>query len=184
MPEILPITRFGDPLLREKAKRLTTDEILSSGVQSLIANIRFTLKERGYGVGLAAPQAGASIALSVIGIKPTPNRPGLKPFETVIINPEITEVYGQPKPVWEGCVSCGTDNDILFAQLPRYERIKLQWLDERAKRREEILGGFIAQVAQHEVDHLEGILFVDHVTDPTTFMMADEYRKRIVGNSV
>ena len=181
MPEILDITRFGNPVLRETAKRLSKDEILSEEIQTLITNMRYTLVEKKYGVGIAAPQVGKSIALSVIGIKPTPNRPELEPFETVIINPEIVETFGSPIDAWEGCVSCGTDDDILFATLPRYEKVKLQWLDEYAKSREEVIDGFIAQVVQHETDHLNGVLFVDHVTDPTSFMMADEYRKRILG---
>jgi len=180
MPKILTATRFGNPILRQKAKLLTAEEILSPKIQTLIENIRFTVREKSYGVGLAAPQVGSSVALSVIGIKPTPNRPKLEPFETVIINPEIMETYGKPVQVWEGCISCGTNDDILFAQLPRYGKIKLRWLDQNAKKREEVLEGFIAQVAQHETDHLNGVLFVDHVTDPATFMMADEYRKRIL----
>ena len=142
--------------------------------------MRHTLHEKSYGVGIAAPQVGVSIALSVIGIKPTPNRPNLEPFETVIINPEIIETYGSRKRLWEGCISCGTGNNTLFAQVSRYKRIKLRWLDEKGTKREEILDGFVAHVAQHEVDHLNGVLFVDRVKDPSTFMMADEYRKRIV----
>jgi peptide deformylase len=181
MPEILSVTRFGNPVLRETAHRLSVEEILSSDVQKLIENMRYTLVEKKYGVGIAAPQVGESIALSVIGIKPTPNRPELEPFDTVLINPEIIETLGDSVDAWEGCVSCGTDDDILFAQLPRYKELKVRWLDERAKNREEIIGGFVAQVVQHETDHLNGVLFVDHVTDPTSFMMADEYRKRIIG---
>lgn len=180
MLKTLSATRFGNPILRRVARRLGSDEILSREMQNLIGDIRHTIREKSYGVGLAAPQVDVSIALSVIGIKPTPNRPGLTPFETVIINPEIIETYGKPQLVWEGCISCGTDDDILFGQLPRFENIKLRWLDENAKMREEVLDGFIAQVAQHETDHLNGILFVDHVANPKTFMMADEYRKRIL----
>lgn len=181
MTEILPITRFGNPILRKVTRRLGEEEILSSNTQSLIENMRHTLIEKKYGVGIAAPQVGESVALSVIGIKPTPNRPKLEPFETVLINPEITETFGEPIDMWEGCVSCGTEDDILFAQLPRYEQVKVTWLDEYAKSREEIIGGFVAQVIQHETDHLNGVLFVDHITNTTSFMMADEYRKRIIG---
>jgi peptide deformylase len=181
MTEILPITRFGNPVLRETARHLNEDEILSTDVQELIKNMRYTLVEKRYGVGIAAPQVGESIALSVVGVKPTPNRPELEPFDTVLINPEIIETFGEPVNMWEGCVSCGTEDDILFAQLPRYEKVKVTWLDEHAKSREEIIGGFVAQVVQHETDHLNGILFIDHVTDSTSFMMADEYRKRILG---
>lgn len=180
MPEILNITRLGDPVLREHAKRLTPEEIVSAEIEELIANMRYTLVKRASGVGLAAPQVGRSLALSIIGIKPTPNRPELEPFDTVIINPEITETFDDPVEMWEGCVSCGNGDDTLFGRLPRFEKIRVKWLDERAKSREEVIGGFVAQVVQHETDHLNGILFVDHVTDPTTFMMADEYRKRIL----
>ena len=181
MSEILNITRFGNPILREVGKRLTEEEILSNKIQTLIVNMRYTLVEKKYGVGIAAPQVGENIALSVIGIKPTPNRPELEPFETVIINPVIVETFGDPVDAWEGCVSCGTDDDILFARLPRFEKVRLQWLDDQAKSREEVISGFVAQVVQHETDHLNGVLFVDHVTDPSSFMMADEYRKRIRG---
>ncbi len=181
MSKILPITRFGNPVLRGSARRLSKDEILSGDIQTLIENMRHTLVEKKYGVGIAAPQVGESLALSVIGVKPTPNRPELKPFETVLINPEIIETFGEPVDMWEGCVSCGTDDDSLFAKLPRFEKILVKWLDEHVKSREEVIGGFVAQVIQHETDHLNGVLFVDHVADTTSFMMADEYRKRILG---
>lgn len=180
MPEILKATRFGNPVLREAARRLTPDEILSEETQTLIANMQYTLREKKYGVGLAAPQIGASIALSVIGIKPTPNRPELEPFDSVIINPEIVETYGRRIQKWEGCISSGKGDNTLFGKVPRYESVRLKWLDEHAETREEVLGGFVAHVVQHETDHLNGILFVDRVKDPRTFMLADEYRKRIV----
>lgn len=180
MPTILKATRFGNPILRSKAKRLTLEQIKSAPTQQLIEDMRYTLLKKKYGVGIAAPQVGESIALSVIGIKPTPNRPNLEPFDTVIINPEIIETYGNRKQLWEACISCGTGNSTLFAQVPRYKKIKLRWIDEKAVKHEKILEDFVAHVAQHEVDHLNGVLFVDRVKDSTTFMMADEYRKRVV----
>jgi peptide deformylase len=181
MSEILEITRFGNPILREVAKPLTVEEIVSDQTQLLIANMRHTLTEKQYGVGIAAPQVGESLAISVVGIKPTPNRPGLEPFETVLINPEIVETYGAKVNMWEACVSCGTGDDILFAKVPRFAEVKLRWLDEQAQSREEVIGGFVAQVVQHETDHLQGTLFVDHVQDAASYMMADEYRQRILG---
>lgn len=181
MAEILPVTRFGNPILREKARRLDKEEILSDTIQTLVKNMRYTLVKEKAGVGLAAPQVGESIALSVIGIKPTPNHPELKPFNNIIINPKIIETYGGITDAWEGCISCGSGADVLYARLPRFEKIRVRWVDEHAKRHEELIGGFVAQVVQHETDHLNGILFVDHVVDTTSYMMADEYRKRIVG---
>lgn len=179
MPKILTATRFGNPILREKARLLTSSEILSPDIQTLIANMYHTVATKSYGVGLAAPQIGESVALSVLGIKPTPTRPNLVPFKTVLINPEVIETYGDPIDKWEGCISCGTGDDTLYAKVARYESIKLRWLDERARTREEVLEGFVAHVAQHETDHINGVLFVDRVTDPSTYMMADEYRTRI-----
>lgn len=180
MSKILKVTRFGNPILRSQTKRLTLEQIKSREIQGLIENMRYTLLKKEYGVGIAAPQVNVDVALSVIGIKPTPNRPNLEPFETVIINPEIIETYGNKRRLWEGCVSCGMGNDTLFAQVARYKRIKLRWIDEKAIRHEEVLEDFVAHVAQHEVDHLNGVLFVDRVKDSSTYMMADEYRKRIV----
>lgn len=181
MAELLTLTRFGNPVLRKPARALKPEEIMSTAIQSLIENMTYTLVEKEYGVGIAAPQVGESVALSVIGIKPTPNRPELTPFDTVLINPVITKRHGMPTDMWEGCVSCGTGNDIIFAKVPRYESVDVEWLDETAQSRSETISGFVAQVVQHETDHLNGVLFVDHVADSTSFMMVDEYRKRILG---
>lgn len=179
MAKILKITRLGNPLLRKVARPFVPSDIALDATQQLIANMRHTLVKKEYGVGLAAPQVGKNLALSVIGIKPTKNRPELEPFEAVIINPKIVKTFGKPIPQWEGCISCGTGDDILFAQVPRYKKITLHWLDEIGQQHQEVLGGFVAHVAQHEVDHLNGIMFLDRVKDPSTYMMADEYRKRI-----
>lgn len=180
MAKLLTLTRFGNPILRQSARTLTTEEILSPAIQTLIQNMRYTLNQKEYGVGIAAPQVGESVALSVIGIKPTPNRPELTPFDTVLINPVIARRHGELTDMWEGCVSCGTGNDILFAKVPRYQSIDVEWFDDTAQLRKETFSGFVAHVVQHEADHLNGVLFVDHVTDSTSFMMVDEYRKRIL----
>lgn len=179
MPKTLKLTRVGNPILREKTRRLTKEEILNDEIQTLIADMRYTTKKEKYGVGIAAVQVGEPIALSMIAIKPTPNRPELEEFETILINPEIVETFGDKEPMREGCMSCGTGDDILYAQVPRYKSIKLRWLDEYAKEREEVLDGFAAHVAQHETDHTNGIMFLDKVEDTSTFMMADEFRERI-----
>jgi peptide deformylase len=179
MADILTLTRFGNPILRTKTKNIHPDAIGSSEIQKLIKDMKHTVSEREYGVGLAAPQVGVSVALSVIGIKPTPTRPHLTLFESVIINPEIIELVGESVAEWEGCVSCGEGKNIVYAQVPRYKEIVLEWYDETAILRRERLDGFVAHVIQHEVDHLSGILFVDKVEDPLTYMMADEYMKRV-----
>ena len=180
MPRILSITRLGNPLLRRVSRRLTRQEILSNEVQQFIENARYTLKKENYGVGIAAPQLGHNLALSVIGIKPTPTRPDLDLLDMVIINPEIIETFGRKVGMWEACMSCGYGDNNLYAKVPRYKKIRLKYLNEQAVEHSQIFEGFQAQVIQHEVDHLNGIIFLDRVRDTKSFMMTDEYRKRII----
>ena len=176
--KILTLTRAGKPILREEMPEIPREEILSNEIQDLIADIRYTNQQKQYGVGLAAPQVGVRKALSVIGIKPTPNRPNLEVFDQVIINPKY-EGIGEPVALWEGCQSVGSGDDILYAQAQRYEKIDAEWFDEKGEHRQKMLDGFVAHVFQHETDHLSGILFVDRVRDTKTYMMADEYRERV-----
>ncbi len=173
------LTRFGNPILREAARQLTREEIKSPEIQQLITDIRYTNEQKKYGVGLAAPQVGESVALSVIGIKPTPTRPNLEPFEQVIINPTY-EGIGRRASMWEACQSGGVGRNTLYGKALRYRKIRATWYDENGEFHSKELDGFAAHVFQHETDHLNGILFVDKVRDTKTFMMEDEYRKRVV----
>ena len=173
------LIRFVNPILRQNAEQLSVGEIKNEKIQELIEDIRALIESEAYGVGLAAPQVGESLALSVISIKPTPNRPNLERFEQVIINPTY-EGIGRRSSMWEGCLSSGEGDNTLFAKALRYQKIHATWYDENAEFHDKILDGFVAHVFQHETDHLGGILFVDKVRDTTTYMLADEYRKRIV----
>jgi peptide deformylase len=163
-------------------KRLTRTEIVSDKIRNLVANMRHTIEEESYGVGMSAPQVGESLAISIIAIKPTPNRPELKRFDKTLFNAEIIETYGRRVGMWEGCASVGSGDDILYAKVPRYKKVRVAYLDETGQRRIEVLDGFVAHVAQHEIDHLSGVMLVDRVRDKSTFMMGDEYKKRIVNS--
>lgn len=176
--KVLRLSRFGNPILRSVARQLGPEEIKSAEVNEIIASIRHTNQIKKYGVGLAAPQVSVGIALSVIGIKPTPNRPDVEPFEQVIINPAYVGI-GNRVGMWEGCQSSGNGSDTLFGKALRYKKIRATWYDERAVFHDEELTGFVAHVFQHETDHLNGVLFVDKVRDTRTFMLADEYRKMV-----
>lgn len=178
MSKVLKLTRFGNPILRDKARILSVSEIKSDEIQQLIANIRYTNDQKKYGVGLAAPQIGVGVSLSVIGIKPSPNRPDIQKFDSVIINPSYVGI-GPRKSMWEGCQSCGNGKETLFGKAMRYKYIRATWLDEHGRVHHEELRGFVAHVFQHETDHVNGVLFVDRVRDTRTYMMADEYRKRV-----
>lgn len=180
MPKLLELTRLGNPILRQTMPSMSKSQILDRQTQELIENIRHTNQVKQYGVGLAAPQVGKSIALSVIGIKPTPTRPNLERFDQVIINPEYVGI-GRRVAMWEGCQSSGAGDDTLYAKVPRFRKITATWHDEHAKPHQEELSGFVAHVFQHETDHLHGILYVDLVRDPKTYMLASEYRERVAG---
>lgn len=181
MAKILKPTIFGNPILREKAKRLTPAEITSPEIQELIADMQYTIANKKYGVGLAAPQVGRSVAMSVIAIKATPSRPDLQPTELVIINPEVVRTYGRRTQMWEACVSFnGAGANFPYAKALRWRRIRVRYLDEQGTPHEEGLDGILAHVFQHETDHLNGILFVDRVRDTKTWMMISEYKKRIL----
>jgi peptide deformylase len=135
--------------------------------------MRYTLEKKRYGVGLAAPQVGEPIAVAIIGLKPTPTRPNIEKLSLTLINPEIISRKGKPIGKWEACIS-GSD---LYGKAMRYEKIRLRWLDHKAKPHEQDFEGLVAQVIQHEVDHLNGILFVERVKDPKTYVTFSEYKK-------
>jgi peptide deformylase len=179
MSKILKRTEFGNPILQQRTRKLSKQEILSAETQELIVGMFDLLEKKKFGVALAAPQVGQGIALSVINIKPTkirPNLPKKQWAKMVIINPEIIETCGRRDQLWEGCISFAN----VFAKVPRYKKIKIKYLDEKAVAHEDILDGLLAHVLQHETDHLNGILFVQKVKDTTSFMTATEYTKRIV----
>jgi len=173
MSKILRKTEFGNPVLRTKASRLSKSDILSISTQELIRDMYYTLERKKYGVGLAATQIGKSLAISVIDTKPTPTRPDLVREKLTIINSEIIKTYGTPFEEFEGCIS-GSE---LYAKVPRYKKVRLRWQDEKAKLHEKDFDGFMAHVIQHEVDHTNGVLFVDKVKDTTSYMTTAEYKK-------
>ena len=173
-------TQFGNPILRQVTARLTREEILSKTIQDLVSDMAYTLETKQYGVGLAAPQIGQAVAVTIVGIKPTPTRPKNPAVNMVVINPEITQTFGEKEPMWEGCMSFGDTKNFPYAQVPRYKKIRMRWFDENAEEHIENFEGIAAHVLQHEVDHLNGVLFVDKVEDPTTYMNISEYKKQYI----
>jgi len=176
------LTRFGNPILRQKTSDVTVDEIRSETIQQFIDELKVIIESKNYGVGLAAPQVGKSMRISVIDIKPTKLRPEVEKFSLTIINP-VYEGVGRRTPLWEGCLSSGAGKNTLYAKALRYKKIKATWVDESGAKHEQVLEGLPAHVFQHETDHLDGILFVDRVRDTKTYMMADEYRRRIINKT-
>lgn len=173
----LTIAQFGDPILRVIAKPLSKNMILSAETKKMISAMQSILLDKKLGVGLASTQIGESVSLAVIELQKTKIRPDIERMSLVIINPKITKVFGNKYQSWEGCISSGIEEAGLFAKVPRYKKIELEYLDEEANSHKEIFKGLGAHVIQHEVDHLNGILFVDKVKDTSTYMTYNEYRK-------
>lgn len=174
--EKVKLAEFGDPILRKVAQRVDPKDIRSEEVQTLIKNLREACDANKYGVGIAAPQIGVSQAVLVIKIKSTPSRPNLNLFDKVVINPKIIEYIGQPVQLWDGCLSSGADP--VFVQTERYRKIRVNYYDEDGEFYEdELIDGFVAHVFQHETDHVNGMLFVDRVTNSKSWMSNSEYIK-------
>lgn len=165
----LPIVQFGNPVLRKKTKPLTLAQIQSPEVQKLIPVMFRTMKD--IGVGLAAPQIGLSLRLAVIEIKASDPRVKVEPFpKTVVINPTILSYSKKQLPQWEGCLSL---RDVA-AQAVRSESVVVSYVDEKGVKHKQEFKGFTAQVFQHEIDHLNGVLYVDRVKDIKTLISTDQ----------
>lgn len=175
-PKVLPRTQFGNPILRTKAKLVPTSFIKTKACRDLIKQMLYTM-HRVQGVGLAAPQIGRSIRLAVIGISPERmGGDGGAYFRRVIINPKVIWHSKKKKDDWEGCLSFTGVRGLV----PRWDSVKVKYMNEKGEWVTEKYSGFPARVFQHEIDHLNGIVYVDRMKDMKTLMTHEEFIKRIV----
>jgi len=162
---VLPIVMYGTPVLRQKGTRITS---VTPTIKKLIADMLETMYAY-KGIGLAAQQVGVPIQLTVIDVRGVTDRPSSveingAPAEVasimplVLINPEITPV-GQPVAGPEGCLSFPE----IFADITRPDVVDIKALDATGQPIEFRCGGLLARAAQHETDHLHGILFIDRM---------------------
>lgn len=155
---ITKILTVKDPVLRRESKNVTK---FDKKIFSLIKDLKDTLivQKDPIGVGLAAPQIGKN--LRMFAVKP-------KEKINIIVNPEIVSVSKEPKELidehtrlMEGCLSLPN----LYGPLKRPDSIKINYLDEKGDKKTSLFDGFEAQIIQHEIDHLNGILFVDRLLE-------------------
>lgn len=175
--KILKRREFGDSVLRQVARELSLAEIKSAKIRALIEDMHHTLESKKLGVGLAAPQVGESLRLVVIHVQKTQLRPDVEEFKLTVINPCITGLIGRKTQEWEGCISSGAGTAVLFAKVPRHKKVEVEYTTEKGITHKEVFEGLKAQIMQHEIDHLDGILFVDRVKDTKSYMTYAEYRK-------
>ncbi len=155
---ILPIVAYGDPILKKVAKDITKDY---PELDKLLVNM-FETMYNANGVGLAAPQVGKSIRLFIVDASPFADEEEnqhLKDFKKIFINAEIIEEEGEEWPFNEGCLSIPKIREDVL----RLPKIRIKYQDENFKKHDEEFDGMVARVIQHEYDHTEGVLFIDHI---------------------
>ncbi|MGY8923117.1 MAG: peptide deformylase [Flavobacteriales bacterium] len=161
---ILPIVAYGAPVLKKEAAEISKNY---PNLDRLIENMWETMYASN-GVGLAAPQIGLSIRLFVVDTAPFSGDDELdeleaiklKSFKKVFINPELIEEDG---PIWEFNEGCLSIPDVR-EDVSRHDRIMIHYFDEQFEEQRLMLTGLSARVVQHEYDHIEGVLFTDHLT--------------------
>jgi len=178
----LKLVQVGEEVLRQRARELSKEEIRSAEIQQLIEFMHETLRDAP-GVGLAAPQVGAGIQLAIIEDLPeyskamTPEQIAERerkpvPFH-VIVNPKLTAIGDEKVEFFEGCLSVTG----YMGLVARYRRVKVECLDEHAKARTIEASGWYARILQHEIDHLNGTVYVDRMAT-RTFMTVENFTRR------
>lgn len=169
---VLAIRELGDPVLRLPADEMSAEELADPATQELIDSMIETMRDAN-GAGLAAPQVGVSKRLAVIEVRPGNPRYPYKPAVplTVIVNP-VLEVIGEETYLNnEGCLSMPN----LRGDLERWVNVSVRHLDREGREVEGTYRGLTAGTFQHEIDHLDGRLFVDRMTDLSTLSTWEQF---------
>jgi peptide deformylase len=167
------IVTIGDPVLRTRASEVAPEELRSPGVQRLIDDLIET-KRAANGAGLAANQVGETMRIAVAEVEGTnPRYPYKPPIPlTVMVNPTIEPAGDELMEINEGCLSVPG----LRGYLERHAQVRVRYLDREGGEHDEVKMGLTAGTFQHEVDHLDGVLFVDRA-DSRTLATWDEYER-------
>lgn len=175
-PKSLKITYLGNKVLRHKAKSVkqTTDKKFQDFIDNLILTCK-TAK----GVGIAAPQVNKSARVMIVWSHPNKRYPkalNMKPV--AMINPRILKKSNQKEKDWEGCLSIPGIRGLV----PRYKWVEVEYVNRKGEKvREKLSDSFVARIFQHELDHLNGVLFIDR-TKSRDLIGEQEYQKLIKKN--
>ena len=168
------ILKLGNPNLRLRAEAYPSRLIGSAAFLQIVTDLRDSLHKIG-GIGLAAPQINIPFRILVIEITTTSTRYGELqsfPFE-VFVNPTLSVIDDKKQGFWEGCLSVPG----MMGYVERPRSIKVDYISKDGEKKFTIFEDFLATVFQHELDHLDGTLYVDKIADPEFFAFEDEYRK-------
>ncbi len=171
MSKIRQISEIGDPILRHRSTNIP--QLRDPQLDELILDLIATA-DAANGVGIAAPQVASSLRLFIVASRPSPRYPHAPTMvPTAMIDPEIVDRSGELVAGWEGCLSVpGTRGLVL-----RDRAIEVKYFTPQGELIQQELTDFVARIFQHELDHLDGILFPDRVTTPTDLITEAEYLK-------
>ncbi|MDO6515666.1 peptide deformylase [Zobellia uliginosa] len=168
---VLEVIKMGNPLLRKVSEAVDIDEIKSDDFQGFVDDLITTMRNK-QGVGIAAPQVGVLKRVFTMEAKKNERYPDKKSFPlSVVINPTIETLSDEMIDSWEGCLSIPG----IRGRLKRYKTVKLSGYDIKGNRFEKVLDDFSAIVAQHELDHLNGVLLIDRMPSMETLSFQEEY---------
>ncbi len=171
--ELLEIAQLGNPILRRVAQPVENfaDKAIEQLIDSLIATAASA-----NGVGIAAPQVSQSYRLFIVASRPNPRYPKAPLMEpTAIINPRIVAYSPEIVKDWEGCLSIPGIRGLV----PRYQAIEVEYTNRDGQVQRQELADFVARIFQHELDHLDGIVFVDRLESTQDLFTEQEYQRLI-----
>ena len=172
----LPIYLYGHPVLRKVSEDITPDY---PGLKELLANMYETMYASD-GVGLAAPQIGRNDRIVVLDASPLADTfPELDGVKMTLINPRLEVLDGETVTRGEGCLSLPG----LSENVKRVEHIRLTWLDENFEKHEQEFDGFLSRMIQHEYDHLEGKVYIDHISPIRKQLIKAKLNNIVVGKT-
>jgi peptide deformylase len=167
------ILTIGHPGLRQRAREVGREELASAEVQGLIDDLVDTMRDA-HGAGLAATQVGVPLRVAVVEVRHNPRYPYKPPIPlTVVVNPVVEPIGDELVTINEGCLSVPD----LRGEVQRHVTIRLHRWDREGHEHDEVVRGLTAGTYQHELDHLDGRLFVDRVTDTTTLMTWEQFER-------
>ena len=167
------IATIGHPVLRQVARELTRDELASAPIQRLVDDLVDTMRDAS-GAGIAANQVHEAVRICVIEVKDNPRYPYKPNWPlTILVNPVVEPTTDETFMNFEGCLSVPN----LRGQVPRFTGVRVRAWDRRGKDLEFEVKGLTAGTFQHELDHLDGHLFVDRVADTRTLCTWSDFER-------
>ena len=167
------ILHVGNPLLREVSRPVTRNELASPEVQQLIDDLIDTMHAAN-GAGIAAPQIGELVRIATIEVTSNPRYPYKPPIPlTVVVNPVVEPLDDEQVEINEGCLSVPN----MRGNVMRWVNVRVRYWDRHGVEHDEVKRGLTAGTFQHELDHLDGLLFLDKVFDTRTLTTWEQFER-------